>query len=76
MSLQTQIMDAMKSAMKSKDTVALEALRAVKSALLLAKTELLISIKSKKEKVINVKIFFMNLIYLTYIVHKFKNIFN
>lgn len=39
MSLQTQIMDAMKSAMKSKDTVALESLRAVKSALLLAKTE-------------------------------------
>lgn len=31
-------MDALKTAMKSKDTVALEALRAVKSALLLAKT--------------------------------------
>ncbi|WP_417352953.1 GatB/YqeY domain-containing protein [Flavobacterium alkalisoli] len=39
MSLQTQIMDAMKTAMKAKDTVTLEALRAVKSALLLAQTE-------------------------------------
>lgn len=38
MSLETQVMDALKTAMKSKDTVALEALRAVKSALLLAKT--------------------------------------
>ena len=32
-------MDAIKAAMKSKDTVSLEALRAVKSALLLAQTE-------------------------------------
>ncbi|MGB1284699.1 MAG: GatB/YqeY domain-containing protein, partial [Polaribacter sp.] len=39
MSLQTQIMEEMKAAMKSKDTVALQALRAVKSAFLLAKTE-------------------------------------
>lgn len=39
MSLQAEIMDAMKAAMKSKDTVSLEALRAVKSALLLAQTE-------------------------------------
>ncbi|WP_129752252.1 GatB/YqeY domain-containing protein [Flavobacterium beibuense] len=39
MSLQTQIMDAMKTAMKAKDTVTLEALRAIKSALLLAQTE-------------------------------------
>ncbi len=39
MSLQTKIMDAMKDAMKAKDTVALESLRAVKSALLLAQTE-------------------------------------
>lgn len=39
MSLQKQIMDAMKVAMKSKDTQSLEALRAVKSALLLAQTE-------------------------------------
>ena len=39
MSLQTQIMDAMKTAMKGKDAMALEALRAVKSALLLAQTE-------------------------------------
>tara|TARA_R110002072_G_scaffold1380_11_gene11693 strand:+ start:2398 stop:2847 length:450 start_codon:yes stop_codon:yes gene_type:complete len=39
MSLQKQIMEEMKVAMKSKDTVALQALRAVKSAFLLAKTE-------------------------------------
>ncbi|MFL9845667.1 GatB/YqeY domain-containing protein [Flavobacterium rhizosphaerae] len=39
MSFQTKIMDAMKTAMKEKDTVSLEALRAVKSALLLAQTE-------------------------------------
>ena len=39
MSLQKQIMEEMKAAMKSKDTVALQALRAVKSAFLLAKTE-------------------------------------
>ncbi|MGV6829623.1 MAG: GatB/YqeY domain-containing protein [Flavobacteriales bacterium] len=38
MSLQKQIMDAMKIAMKAKDTVSLSALRAVKSELLLAKT--------------------------------------
>ncbi len=39
MSLQSKIMDAMKSAMKAKDTVALEALRAIKSELLLAQTQ-------------------------------------
>jgi uncharacterized protein YqeY len=39
MSLEKQIMEQMKAAMKSKDTVALQALRAVKSAILLAKTE-------------------------------------
>ena len=39
MSLQKQIIEEMKAAMKSKDTVALQALRAVKSAFLLAKTE-------------------------------------
>lgn len=39
MSLQKQIMEEMKAAMKSKDTVSLQALRAVKSAFLLAKTE-------------------------------------
>ncbi len=38
MSLSAQIMDEMKSAMKAKDTVALEALRAIKSELLLAQT--------------------------------------
>mgnify|MGYP000395054560 FL=1 len=39
MSLEKQIMEQMKAAMKSKDSVALQALRAVKSAILLAKTE-------------------------------------
>ncbi|MGG5575873.1 GatB/YqeY domain-containing protein [Myroides sp. C15-4] len=39
MSLQANIMDAMKSAMKSKDSVALEALRAIKAELLLAQTQ-------------------------------------
>ena len=39
MSLQKQIMEELKTAMKSKDVVALQALRAVKSAFLLAKTE-------------------------------------
>lgn len=38
MSLQKQVMDKMKEAMKAKDTVALQSLRAVKSAFLLAKT--------------------------------------
>ena len=39
MSLQNDIMEGIKTAMKAKDTVALESLRAVKSALLLAQTE-------------------------------------
>ena len=39
MSLQNQVMDKMKEAMKAKDTIALQALRAVKSDFLLAKTE-------------------------------------
>ncbi len=39
MSLQDQIMDQIKTAMRAKDTVALEALRAIKSALLLLNTE-------------------------------------
>ena len=39
MSLQTKVMEALKEAMKAKDTVALESLRANKSAILLAKTE-------------------------------------
>lgn len=39
MSLQEQVMTDMKTAMRAKDTVALEALRAVKSAILLAQTE-------------------------------------
>jgi uncharacterized protein YqeY len=38
MSLSTQIMDEMKNAMRAKATVALEALRAIKSELLLAQT--------------------------------------
>ncbi|WP_293296437.1 GatB/YqeY domain-containing protein [Allomuricauda sp.] len=39
MGLQEKIMTEMKAAMKAKDTVALESLRAVKSAILLAKTD-------------------------------------
>jgi uncharacterized protein YqeY len=39
MSLQEEIMTAMKAAMKAKDQTALTALRAVKSAILLAQTE-------------------------------------
>ncbi|VXB09311.1 Glutamyl-tRNA amidotransferase [Flavobacterium sp. 9AF] len=39
MSLEVKIMDQMKEAMKAKDTVALEALRAIKAAIILAKTE-------------------------------------
>ena len=38
MSLATNIMDDLKTAMRAKDTVALEALRAIKSELLLAQT--------------------------------------
>lgn len=39
MSLQVQITEEIKTAMRAKDTVALESLRAIKSALLLAQTE-------------------------------------
>lgn len=39
MALQTEITAALKTAMKEKNTVALEALRAIKAALLLAQTE-------------------------------------
>lgn len=39
MSLQIQINEEIKNAMKAKDTLALEALRAIKSAVLLAQTE-------------------------------------
>ncbi|KGK31759.1 GatB/YqeY domain-containing protein [Cellulophaga sp. E6(2014)] len=39
MSLQDQVMTEMKTAMKAKDKVALESLRAIKSALLLMETE-------------------------------------
>lgn len=39
MSLESKIMEHMKEAMKAKNTVALEALRAIKSAIILAKTE-------------------------------------
>lgn len=37
--MQQRVMDEMKTAMKAKDTVALESLRAIKSALLMAQTE-------------------------------------
>lgn len=39
MSLQDRVMQEMKTAMKAKDTIALESLRAIKSALLLSKTD-------------------------------------
>ena len=39
MSLEKKLMDQMKTAMKSKDVLALQALRSVKSAILLVKTE-------------------------------------
>lgn len=39
MGLQEKVMSAMKEAMKAKDTTSLEALRAIKSAILLAQTE-------------------------------------
>ncbi|MGB0527020.1 MAG: GatB/YqeY domain-containing protein [Flavobacteriaceae bacterium] len=39
MSLQQKVMEDMKAAMRAKDAVALEALRAIKSAILLAQTE-------------------------------------
>ncbi|MGB5190623.1 GatB/YqeY domain-containing protein [Robiginitalea sp.] len=39
MALQEQVMEELKAAMKAKDTVALESLRAIKSALLIAKTD-------------------------------------
>ncbi|MBT8255467.1 MAG: GatB/YqeY domain-containing protein [Bacteroidia bacterium] len=39
MSLSTQITEAMKEAMKSKDSMSLQALRSIKSAILLAQTE-------------------------------------
>ena len=39
MGLSVRIMDEIKNAMRAKDTVALESLRAVKSAILLAQTE-------------------------------------
>ena len=39
MSLQKNVMDKLKEAMRSKDTVALESLRAIKSAILLAQTD-------------------------------------
>lgn len=39
MSLQSEVMDAMKTAMKAKNSKALEALRAVKSAILMAQTQ-------------------------------------
>ncbi len=39
MSLQAKVMEAMKDAMRAKDKVALESLRAIKSGILLAQTE-------------------------------------
>jgi hypothetical protein len=52
MSLQDQVMGKMKEAMKAKDTIALQALRAVKSAFLLAKTETGVKEEITEEKAI------------------------
>ena len=46
MSLQSEVMTKLKEAMKAKDTVALESLRAIKSAILMAQTE-----KGAKEEI-------------------------
>lgn len=51
MSLQTQITEALKNAMKSKDQVALEALRAIKSELLLMQTSGSEAVVSEQEEV-------------------------
>ena len=51
MSLQEQVMDAMKIAMKAKDTVALESLRAIKSALLLQQSEDRSSAMTKQDEI-------------------------
>lgn len=51
MSLQTQITEALKNAMKSKDQVALEALRAIKSELLLMQTSGIEAVVSEQEEV-------------------------
>jgi len=50
MSLQDSIMAALKSAMKSKDTVALTALRSVKSAILIAHTSGSGSVMSEEDE--------------------------
>ena len=50
MDLQKQVMDKMKEAMKAKDTIALQALRAVKAAFLLAKTATGVQAELTEEK--------------------------
>ena len=54
MSLQKEVMNKMKEAMKAKDTVALQALRAVKSAFLLAKTESVVQVELSEEQEIKI----------------------
>lgn len=54
MSLQKEVMNKMKEAMKAKDTVALQALRAVKSAFLLAKTESGVQVELSEEQEIKI----------------------
>jgi hypothetical protein len=54
MSLQQKIMTAMKAAMKEKDQIALTALRAVKSAILLAQTETGAKAELTEEQEINI----------------------
>lgn len=50
MSLQNQINEEIKTAMKAKDTLSLEALRAVKSALLLAQSESSVKTELSKDQ--------------------------
>lgn len=51
MGLQQKVMDKMKEAMKAKDTVALESLRAIKSAILLAQTEKAGTVLSEEDEI-------------------------
>lgn len=51
MGLQQKVMDKMKEAMKARDTVALESLRAIKSAILLAQTEKAGTVLSEEDEI-------------------------
>lgn len=51
MGLQQKVMEEMKAAMKARDSVALESLRAIKSALLLAQTEKAGTVLSEEDEI-------------------------